>query len=143
MAWKKDRALHLVLILIDEVDDHETRMSAAECFSDLCKVKDVLDFVTNRLFSSRIPNIANLKVAKRYIPEDQFLSVFDELARYQNSIHRLREAWDSLPVELFGDLLYKDRFREVAIDSGVFKSFIKAGDELSSLISHDSSAIKI
>src|SRR5258708_1587293 len=52
LLWRKDRALQLMLILLDRHGDAEARQLAAECLGDMLADSQVVEFLCNRLYSA-------------------------------------------------------------------------------------------
>src|ERR1022692_1507029 len=62
-AWKKDRTLQLVLILLSFDEEQETRDLAAECLEELLAQEDLSRTVLNRICISPLPEEADLGFA--------------------------------------------------------------------------------
>jgi tetratricopeptide (TPR) repeat protein len=134
LAWKFDRALHLILILVDGEEESETRMMAAECIPDLVVDRQVREDLENLLYSCRIPNTQGLKESRRFFsPGNGFPDFLEELDRSQGVIETIRRRWDELPVGLFENPTDKEAFRAAAVQSGVFKLLAKSSRDPSSL----------
>src|SRR5260370_5151515 len=87
LAWKFDRALHLVLILLDREEERETRMMAAECIPGLIADPQVRERLENLLYSCRIPNVGALEEARHFFsPHNVFPEFLGELDDNQETI---------------------------------------------------------
>ena len=53
LAWAKDRALHLTLILLDSSEEPENRILATECLDELFQTTDVQRHVSYFLYAAR------------------------------------------------------------------------------------------
>ena len=130
LAWSKDRALHLTLILLDGDADGETRRLAAECLEDLLSSESVLEFVSNRFYAALLPQVADLLGAllnAEAAAASRVRDLLEELGSSQEEIRRHREAWDSLPKELFGGSDARQEFTRTAVTAGAFRKFAEAG----------------
>ena len=59
-AWAKDRALHLVIIVLDQEEERDLRNDAAECLEELITKPGVRDFIANRLYSVPLPAVVEV-----------------------------------------------------------------------------------
>ena len=60
LACRQDCALHLMLILVDDDSDQESRRLSAESLEDLFGDEAVRDFVSNRLYATPLPPATDL-----------------------------------------------------------------------------------
>jgi len=148
-ASRADRALQLVLILLDRDEDDETVQMAAEVLEGWLKDELTLGFVECRLYSGPLPSKADAGRA-RQIARRSGVTLFDFLAaldNHQAAIRTARESWEALPWDLFREIdenrkiensdtealkLEKQTFERVGIESGLFRYFarsIQAGTE--------------
>ena len=126
-AWKKDRAMHLILILLDNEEAEETRQLAAECLEEFLPDSEVEEFVFNRMYAAPLPNEADLPGAMRYAEEVQgtyLHQLLNQLKSDQSEITHLCNAWNALPIKLFGSLEDVDTFKQAAIRAGAFRLFV-------------------
>ncbi|HEX7766330.1 MAG TPA: hypothetical protein VF443_06415, partial [Nitrospira sp.] len=87
-AWRKDRILQLTLILLDAGDEPETRIAAAECLEELLNLKDLEEFLFNRMCMAPLPDIADIAGAKRYAIDGGLGLVSKMLGRLDDDQHR-------------------------------------------------------
>lgn len=118
-AWARDRALQLVLALLDAKLKTETRVSAAKSIVKLFshvgegETGDVKAFVANRLHSVPLPNegvdlSGAIRVAEECEKTSDLITFLLQLDEAQQGIMNARRVWDKLPLDLFG--------REVALN---------------------------
>ena len=132
LAYQKDRALHLILILLDGDADSETRTMAAECLEEFFAESQVFDFVCNRLYVAPLPQNVDFIGALLQAEEARasLLAEFlQNLDSHQSSIHHCRETWNALPNELFGDFQAKQQFGYAAVTAGIFRSLAQAAPD--------------
>lgn len=121
--WKNDRALHLILILIDGGAHLQAKRVAADSLEDMLTTPTVHQFVRHRLYARGVPAAADLDEAVRMSSEYGGKIVWGmlvELRKHQPSIERVRERWELLDIILFGTVHEKRYFEQVAIEEGMF-----------------------
>ena len=94
--WAKDRALHLMMILLDPHEEHENRRLASECVNDLFVDPAVQQFVALFMYASPLPEIGQLNTASDIATtavHDHVLAFVQQLAMHQTSIRKRCEAW--------------------------------------------------
>ena len=64
-AWRKDRSLHLALILLDCEADRQTRSDSAEFLEQFIADDRVYKHILNRLHVAPLPGIASVQEAKK------------------------------------------------------------------------------
>lgn len=134
LASDFDRALHTTLILLDPLEDRETRIMASECLPDLLTSEGVRTPLENILYSSGMPNVETLGAAISLAPTNNALfSLLQELLQFQDVIRTIRKKWDELPLNLFDSDAAKDAFRVAAVKSGAFRSLAKSSSDPSSM----------
>jgi len=131
LAWRKDRTLHLMLILLDSDTERETRKESAELLENLVADERVLTHTLNRLHVAPIPATADLKgaigiVRKRHPGLE---GILQEVSDTQEAIARSRQAWELLPPDLFGSALAKESFGFEAVEHGLFAA-MSSGREI-------------
>ncbi len=124
LAWRKDRALHLVLILLERDTRQETRKESAELLEILVADERVFRHILNRLHVAPLPATADLEGAvritgKRFPRVD---AVLQEISEGQATIALTRQAWELLPADLFGSALAKESFGFKAVEVGLFEA---------------------
>lgn len=132
-AWRKDRILQLTLILLDAGDEPETRIAAAECLEELLNLKDLEEFLFNRMCMAPLPDIADIAGAKRYAVDGGLGLVSKMLGRLDDDQHRIahcRQAWNNLSPELFKSPDAARAFESAAVTAGAFRRFVQAGSDL-------------
>lgn len=133
LHYERSLALQLFLIFIDNEEDTETRFIAGEDFSEYFQSEDIIEYVSNFVFSSPLPKNFNWNFEQ--IPAKLFPGLFSfvsNLKNFQNAIEAVRENWDNLPIGLFdGNAEIKQMCEDQAIRKGVFKDFARAFRDLS------------
>jgi tetratricopeptide (TPR) repeat protein len=126
-AWKFDRALHLILILLDVDEEEETRALAAESIPDLITDQRVRERLENHLYSATIPNVKGLEDAPSFFLGDvAFPALLKELAENQKTIGIIQRGWDDLPESLFENPDERGEFHIAAVHSGAFRLLAKS-----------------
>ncbi len=128
LAWRKDKSLHMTLILLDGEADSEAREIAAATFEELFADREVVDYVCNRLDSTPLPELADLLGAllcAEKLRSVQLKGLLEELGANQNQIRRVRRAWDAVPVELFDSPDSKQEMSCIAVTSGTFRRLVR------------------
>ncbi len=119
--------LALALILLDASEDHGTREAAGTCLDELLSSKDAYHFASGSLYSAPLPPSADIEGALIFARSSGHAThLFHKLAEQQPSIRRVREAWDSLPGELFDTPYAKDEFERELIRFGGFHAVVDA-----------------
>lgn len=130
LSWRKDRALHLLLLLLDGTAEAPTRRLAAECLEGFLAEPGVADFVSNPLYAAPLPPTADLpgaRVQAEAVSGERVRAFLDELEKHQAAIRRCREAWDSFPPELVEGGDTKRAFELLAVSTGAFRRSAHAG----------------
>jgi tetratricopeptide (TPR) repeat protein len=130
LAWEKERALHLVLILLDTEADIEARTLSAECLEEFLTNPLVLEFVEDRLYVAPLPARADLTGAMRLATGTNgafVTNLLERLREHQPEIGHYREAWEDLPSDRFGDAEAKARFGHALVNIGAFRQIALAG----------------
>ena len=126
LAWQRDRALPLILILLDSDEEYETRRDACESLTEFA-LDEALKHIGNHLYAAPFPQGADPQGAATIAKEmksmeiDQFLLT---LCQDQEEITLRRRSWDALPLDLFGSVEEKEIFRKEAIRVGAFRLFV-------------------
>jgi hypothetical protein len=124
LASRKDGALHLVLILLDVESSDEGRRRSAPCLEGMFSDEGVRRFIENRLFVAPLPSTADLEGAlkiARSSHSEKVENLLQEIQRNQDAARLCRQAWDTLPADLFGGAAYKEEFGFEAVNAGVFR----------------------
>lgn len=125
--WKCDRALRLILILLDEEEYTETKRIAADALSDFFKSPSILEFVKRRLYARPLPENADVTAAIEMV--NGYLRDFlQSLADAQLAIGQHRLAWDELTSDIFADAAARQRIEAYLIESGAFSELVEAGE---------------
>lgn len=127
-AWKKDRSLHLFLILLDADEDLDLRGQAAECLAELCDGASISDYVADRVYSAPAPVRADIDGAKRIatsMNNSELASFLRELEENQAEISERCRVLDSLPDSMFESVEERRSFYCQAIDAGAFRLFVR------------------
>lgn len=124
-VWRRDRALQLILIVLDAELSRSTRSMSAEALVDIWNA-DLEEFVSNRLYSAPLPPSADTNTAIELLESRQGRAVSETLLNLVHSQAAIRErlaAWSKLPYELFGGASEKARFKMEAVSAGAFRLF--------------------
>ncbi|MDP2996003.1 MAG: tetratricopeptide repeat protein [Bryobacterales bacterium] len=131
LAWRQDRALHLVLILLGRDADDEARRMSAECLEEFLGDTRVLEFLCNRLYSAPLPVSADmvgaLLRAEAAWAASRLTKFLEDLGELQPKIRQHRAEWDALRAELFGGPQAKLEFGYVAVTGGHFRKLAQSG----------------
>ena len=129
LSWRQDRALHLILILLDREADDGARRIAVECLEEFLADSEVSAFVCNRLYSAPLPDLADM-VGALLLAESASASRLDalleDLGESQAEICRRRREWDALGADLFNGPQAKLEFGYVAVASGTFRRVVQS-----------------
>lgn len=129
-AWRRDRAMHLALILLDEQEDESIRIGAAEILDEFLKFDDVVQFVCNRLYSSPLPPVSDFDIPNNWKDLKASVRTFlTTLNNYQESIFKWRTAWDALSPKLFDISAPRSEVEKIAIKKGAFREFVIADND--------------
>ncbi len=129
LEWEKDRALQLLLILLDPDKGEEIRKITIIPLQNLLCKEEILKFVTNRLYSAPLPLNTDLDGAINYVSSEHMLNYLHELKYYQRQIRRYHYAWNILPLELFENDEKKEEFNEQIITCGILTKLVEAGTD--------------
>ena len=143
IAWAQDRSLQLILILLDQKEESETRLEAAECLDDFLNQAEVREYVENHLYSAPLHSNADLNGAIQISTAVSLAKVMDflhALQSYQEEISKRVGAWEALPISLFDNPTSKQDFYYEAVKYGAFRLFVterhKKNLALVQLLSH-------
>ena len=129
LSWRQDRALHLILILLDREADDDTRRIAVECLEEFASDPAVADFVCNRLYSGPLPDSADMVGAlllAESMDAKRLNKLLEDLGEFQPEIRRRREEWDALRPELFGGPQAKLEFGYIAVTGGTLRRLVQS-----------------
>jgi hypothetical protein len=121
--WANDRALHLLLILVDGESHLRAKRIAVESLDDLLSNPPVMQFVNHRLYARTLPPTADLDEAVRMsnsLIRKTVWNMLVELRRHQPNVKSVRERWALIDPRLFNDALGKSEFEQIAIEEGMF-----------------------
>jgi hypothetical protein len=119
--WAKDRALHLMMILLDPNEEQANRLLASECVNDLFVDHAVQQFVAVFMYASPLPDMAQVNTASDIATtavHDRVRAFLHELAINQSAIRKRCDAWDNIPLSLFSSPSHKDELRRVMVNEG-------------------------
>jgi tetratricopeptide (TPR) repeat protein len=129
LAVNCDLALHQVLILLDCVEEGETREIAAQELDAALSDDGVYEFVADHLCSVPLPGGADISGVRKLAPAATSVwKLLDEVARIQPVLLRYHRAWEELPPSLFPDLEARNRVRALLISAGAFRVLANAGE---------------
>lgn len=124
LAWRRDRALQLSLLLLDGAEDEETRHLASDCLEELLGELRVCDHVANSLYAAPLPAGADLNGARTAAGQSKtVIDLLADIEAAQPQTAQLREAWVRLPPNLFRDDRAKRAFERALVTCGAFRTF--------------------
>ena len=121
LAWSQDRALQLLLIALDHAETLELRHEAIEFVESQLDQTEIVDFLNARLWSSPMPDEADLLgtigLASTAL---RLKSLLESVRDHQFQIQCVREAWDNLHDHGLEDPGAKRQIEDRLIALGVF-----------------------
>jgi tetratricopeptide (TPR) repeat protein len=128
-AWRKDRALRLLLLLLDPSEPADEMVELAEALERLFAHPKAVRHCLNELSSLPLPtpNRASFALAQ-FATALNLTSLLAEIIGLQDNISLSRGALDELPDTLFDGL--RDEFIEHAISVGAFYELAKAWENV-------------
>ncbi|MFZ3138859.1 MAG: tetratricopeptide repeat protein [Thermodesulfovibrionales bacterium] len=143
VAWAQDRSLQLILILLDQKEESETRREAAECLDEFFNQAEMREYVENHLYSAPLSSDADLNGAIEICAAASLAKVMDFLDALQSDQEEISKrvgAWEALPIGLFDTSTSKQDFHCEAVKYGAFRIFVterhKKNLALVQLLSH-------
>ena len=127
-SWAEDRALQLILILLNGKTKRDIRLQAAQQLDQLFG-KGAREFVANRLYSAVLPKEADLVGAVTSGESTGAMAVVEflnEIQRHQSRIDLLQRSFDALPTELFGGAQDRQEYFIRAVNSGLCRELVLA-----------------
>jgi tetratricopeptide (TPR) repeat protein len=124
-AWEADRALRLMLLILDLEVDTDLRLEAADCVETLLQKNEAVLFIENQLYSRAMPKESDVQFLSSASRWPTAAGLIAKITSQQSSIIEVREAWDELPPLLFEDGS-KIEFEENAIARGAFRVLASA-----------------
>lgn len=126
--WAHDRALHLILILLDQDAHLRAKRIASEALEEFLVVPTTRQFVLHRLYSRPLPASADVPEALRFCMDANGKAVWALLATLRDDQAKIRdvhERWELLDLHLFGTAREKHLFEQVAVEEGMFFSLCR------------------
>jgi RNA polymerase sigma factor (sigma-70 family) len=123
-AFNCASALDLTLILLDYELSTDVRKDAADELERLLSNTQVLKYLENVLYGRPLPGAADLAGALEHCGSTRnpnLLATLQILDAHQPAIREVCQAWDALPVHLFGGRDDKAEFLHVAVSAGLFR----------------------
>ncbi len=123
LAWAKDRALRLAILILDGSEGVDIREDAADCIEELLSSESVLRFVRNIFYSSPLPDTSDVATALKILATKSMpvtTGFLELLLDHQKAIGDCCQAWESLPTQIFESLEYKNYIRQVMINESAF-----------------------
>ena len=137
-CWRKDRAVHMALILLDEDAATDTRAGAAECLDEFLAEPPTEQAVTNLLAAAPLParsDLAGAIVRAETGGLGRVASWLRALESSQPAVQFVRSGWNALPLDLFANVAGTDpssirrEIEGVATRYGVFRRLVEAGED--------------
>jgi tetratricopeptide (TPR) repeat protein len=129
IAWRKDRSLHLALILLDRETEHQTRAQCLDLLEQFLTDGAISKHVLYRLHVAPFPANADVRQAIAIAKKRRCAkvnSILQQTQEAQPCIARSRQAWDLLPPDIFGSSAAKESFGFRAVESGLFAAISSA-----------------
>lgn len=119
-------ALHIALILLDRELSHDTRRTAAEELDELLSDEMIAHWVESVLHARPLPGSGDLVGARsactgRTPCTRAFLGKLESL---QPVIAEVHEAWERIPIGLFGTEDDRQRVLSIAVREGLFRNLV-------------------
>src|ERR1039457_5908716 len=122
-ACREERGLHMALISLDPASSETTRELAEDALEEFLEHSHVLEFIENRLFSKPLPESAwhrdFVSGEVQAYPKVGLLK--RSVLGSQESIERVRVAWEALPEDLFAEPEDRADFESVLVETGAFR----------------------
>jgi tetratricopeptide (TPR) repeat protein len=143
LAWRKDRALHLALIFLDNDAELKTRKESVVVLEEFVADEKVLTHVLNRLHVAPMPVTADLAGAVRLAAKGypRVNKALGEISKGQEAIALSRHAWELLPTNLFGSSRAKESFGFQAVGRGLFAAMSSHAEIDLSAFSHEDAEV--
>jgi tetratricopeptide (TPR) repeat protein len=132
LAWRQDRALQLLLILLDRNSSKRARALSVGSLEELLGNLAVRNFVRDRVYSAPLPSSADLIGSLLQAESQKAASVGDfleKLGRLQANIRVRRSEWDGLSAETCGGERRKQELGYAFAVRGVFRQLVEASDQ--------------
>jgi hypothetical protein len=103
LEWRKDIALHLVLLLVDREASEQARKIAARDLERLFADAPVFHFVRNRMYGCAMPARGDLGAASTFATggsHERLTAFLADLNAHQHGIVIYRRSWDDIRDEL-------------------------------------------
>ncbi len=126
LAWASDRALQLLLLLLDPQEPQDERKEYAVCVEELLEVgSEVRRFLRNRLMSAPLPVSDRDGWIAACRDSAEVLEIVEDVSRSQAYIKVVCLAFDALPLADFhNDRLEKAGVREALVRRGAFSDIV-------------------
>lgn len=120
-------ALDLTLISLDLELEEDIRKEALEGLEELFADRTIIKRVEDVLYSEPLPDDADLISALKLCdPKLTVVHTFlQRLAKHQENIMIVAEAWKEIPIDEFPSFENKQQFRHVAVKEGLFRTLAK------------------
>ncbi len=126
IEWSLDRAVRLLLMAVDPRETEHDVTESVDSLESLLS-QELIDPLLQRLSNAPLPPdsdlVRPLELCAANGPASRMIT---ELGKLQPRITEVAEAWDALPLSLFGDDGEKSRFREAALSAKVFAELARA-----------------
>ena len=128
-SYQAAYALDLMLFVLDSELSAETRSEAASELEHLLAEPAISNHLESVLYAHPLPQDADLAGAFHHSEMTQAartIAWLQELERLQPIIARSFSAWESLPLDIFGNSEQKKDFQRLAVRLGLFRSLVQA-----------------
>ncbi len=127
LAWAEDRALRLLLFLLDTTETQEDLVDYAECLSELLDSYPVLLPLKRRLAAAPLPSVVDpIRVGDACAAVRPVRQLFEWILSIQGNAVRVREAYDAVSVASFGSEKDKAFLNDRLIAQGAFLDTVMA-----------------
>lgn len=121
--WSKDRALRLLLLLLDSQEGVEGLAEAAKLLDRLLTNKHIVAHIENQFAQQPLPANADLaRVEELAVDLTDLSALLAHIREWQPMLPQVCSSFDALPNQLFGNPDEKADYRERAVAAGAFRA---------------------
>jgi len=123
--WCKDRALRLMILLLDPDEPDVGLEDAAILLEKLLDGPHVIPYIEDQFCQQELPDEARIDRAQALASNlPAVWAMLSRISEWQSNIGQVRESFESLGEGLFGGADEKAEYRERAIAAGAFRSLV-------------------
>lgn len=125
-AWKRDRTLQLLLILLDHNEESQTRRDAAECLEEFLSSESERENAASVLYAMPLPDSSVAEQSLSFVATNGHAHRFlEKLIQDQPSITLWCKEWNSVTREFCEGLKDRKSLTHRAVRSGAFRIFVE------------------